>query len=458
MLFMTGPPPAIGGAGRSRRTWAARGRVPAGEPIPHPVEAEAAVGAHARDRVEVEDVGDHLVARAGLVADVAFGVHDHAAPQRHRRRGVDADDVDLVGDGVGAGQHELGVAVARGRQRGLQHHLRAGPRQRAEDLGEGAVVADGQADAADAGDVEGREAGAGHRLLVGLPREALAVIRHQLAVGREHDGGVVHAVGVALVQRAGHQPQLGPAGQRAEPLGQRPRDVDRDATGVAGGLVEHPADRGEVQLRREDELNVRERLAHDAGAVLEERDRGLGIVNHGLELEGTQGQHTQDGSHSLNDIQRTILDRRCESQADRLQAVARPRDQVQRRRELVSAASRLVARKGVASVRLRDIADEAGLTSGAVLYYYDGIDALFTAAYDRAVERFCREREEAVAGLRDAATRLATAVRMGIPSSPDDGDIRLLYELESVAFRDATCALVMTAYIERQVAMYTSIL
>jgi DNA-binding transcriptional regulator YbjK len=124
----------------------------------------------------------------------------------------------------------------------------------------------------------------------------------------------------------------------------------------------------------------------------------------------------------------------------------------------VSAASRLVARKGVASVRLRDIADEAGLTSGAVLYYYDGIDALFTAAYDRAVERFCREREEAVAGLRDAATRLATAVRMGIPSSPDDGDIRLLYELESVAFRDATCALVMTAYIERQVAMYTSIL
>jgi AcrR family transcriptional regulator len=134
------------------------------------------------------------------------------------------------------------------------------------------------------------------------------------------------------------------------------------------------------------------------------------------------------------------------------------RDQTQRRRELVSAASSLVTRKGLSAVRLRDVADAAGLTSGAVLYYYDNLDDLFTAAYDRAIDRFCRQRERAIAGIADPAQRLAAAVRMAIPSGPDDHEIRLLYELEPVAFRDQACAALMSAYIERQAAMYTTIL
>jgi AcrR family transcriptional regulator len=141
-----------------------------------------------------------------------------------------------------------------------------------------------------------------------------------------------------------------------------------------------------------------------------------------------------------------------------LPPVARPRDQVKRRRELVAATSRLVGRKGLANVTLRDVADAAGVTSGAVLYYYDGLDELFTAAYDRGVERFCAEREQAVAALDDPAERLALAIHLGVPESPDDSEIRILYELESVAFRDAACAALMAAYVERQVAMYSGIL
>jgi DNA-binding transcriptional regulator YbjK len=143
---------------------------------------------------------------------------------------------------------------------------------------------------------------------------------------------------------------------------------------------------------------------------------------------------------------------------DRLIHVARPRDQVQRRRELVAATSKLVASKGLASVKLRDVAAATGLTSGAVLYYYDGLDELFTAAYDRAVERFCRDREQAIAPLEDPAARLATAVRLGVPGGPDDAEIRMLYELEAVAFRSPECAALMAGYIERQVAMYASVL
>jgi AcrR family transcriptional regulator len=141
-----------------------------------------------------------------------------------------------------------------------------------------------------------------------------------------------------------------------------------------------------------------------------------------------------------------------------LREVPRPRNQTQRRRELVSAATTLVARKGLSNVRLRDVADAAGLTSGAVLYYYENLDELFTAAYDRAIERFCRQREHAIAAIADPAQRLATAIGMAIPAGPEDHEIRLLYELEPVAFRDQACAALMSTYIERQVAMYAAIL
>jgi AcrR family transcriptional regulator len=124
----------------------------------------------------------------------------------------------------------------------------------------------------------------------------------------------------------------------------------------------------------------------------------------------------------------------------------------------VAATTRLVARKGLSAVRLRDVADAAGMTSGAVLYYYDGLDELFIAAYDRAVERFCRDREDAIAAIDDPAGRLRAAIHLGIPAGPDDAEIRLLYELEAVAFRSGECAALMSAYIERQTAMYTSLL
>jgi DNA-binding transcriptional regulator YbjK len=136
----------------------------------------------------------------------------------------------------------------------------------------------------------------------------------------------------------------------------------------------------------------------------------------------------------------------------------RPKDQARRRLELVTAASDVVARKGIAGVRLRDVAEAAGMTSGNVLYYYEGLDELFFAAYERAVERFCVEREQAVARLRKPARKLAAALRLGVPTGPEDTEIRLLYEFEAVAFRSPACADLMAGYVERQVDMYEAIL
>lgn len=138
--------------------------------------------------------------------------------------------------------------------------------------------------------------------------------------------------------------------------------------------------------------------------------------------------------------------------------MARPRNQEKRRRELMSAAHHVVSRKGMADAKLRDVAAEAGLTPGAVLYYFENLDGLFFAAYERAVERFCVEREEAVAAAPDPRTALETAIRLGVPTGPEDSEIRLLYEFEAVAFRSPDCARLMADYVERQVDMYAGLL
>ena len=136
----------------------------------------------------------------------------------------------------------------------------------------------------------------------------------------------------------------------------------------------------------------------------------------------------------------------------------RPKDQARRRRELVAATSDVIARKGLGAVRLRDVAEAAGMTSGNVLYYYEGLDELFFAAYERAVARFCVEREAAVEKERTPTARLATSLRLGVPRGPQDTEIRLLYEFEAVAFRSQECADLMAAYVDRQVDMYERIL
>jgi hypothetical protein len=87
-----------------------------------------------------------------------------------------------------------------------------------------------------------------------------------------------------------------------------------------------------------------------------------------------------------------------------------------------------------------------------------GANATPRAAYERAVERFCVEREAAVARVREPARKLGTALRLGVPTGPGDTEIRLLYEFEAVAFRSPACADLMADYVARQVDMYAAML
>lgn len=138
--------------------------------------------------------------------------------------------------------------------------------------------------------------------------------------------------------------------------------------------------------------------------------------------------------------------------------MARPSKAAERRAELVEVARQAVIERGVLNLRLRDIADGAGMSSGSLLYYFPSSTELLKQVQREAVERFCLAREQSVAAMSDPRDRLRAMIASGLPSGPNDELCVLLYELGTIARRDSAYAAKYISLYERQVRGYTGIL
>ncbi|QKG20636.1 TetR/AcrR family transcriptional regulator [Actinomadura verrucosospora] len=138
--------------------------------------------------------------------------------------------------------------------------------------------------------------------------------------------------------------------------------------------------------------------------------------------------------------------------------MARPSRAAEKRAELVGAARRAVAERGMLGLRLRDVADRAEMSSGSVLYYFPTLTDLLREVQREAVDRFCAAREDAVRGAPDPRRRLAAMIASGLPSGPGDELCVLLYELGTVSRRDPAYAAEHIRLFERQVGVYAGIL
>lgn len=108
--------------------------------------------------------------------------------------------------------------------------------------------------------------------------------------------------------------------------------------------------------------------------------------------------------------------------------------------------------------RRRPLAAKAGLTRGAILYYYDDLDALLLETHRVGVERFCDRRDAIVAAIPEPPKQLAAAIREGLPSGPDDALMRLLYELDVLAGTSSLHDQLVEQLYRRQLATYADIL
>lgn len=139
-------------------------------------------------------------------------------------------------------------------------------------------------------------------------------------------------------------------------------------------------------------------------------------------------------------------------------SMARPKNQTVRRQQLVGAAESVIAERGLVGLRVKDVADRAGLSPGLVSYYYPDLDGLVIDVHEHGVERFYWARMRSVEGAGDARQALRALVSGGIPDGPEDPLCRMLYELHLHASRDRTHALLMTGLFDREVSVYSTVL
>ncbi|GAA4827733.1 TetR/AcrR family transcriptional regulator [Saccharopolyspora rosea] len=136
----------------------------------------------------------------------------------------------------------------------------------------------------------------------------------------------------------------------------------------------------------------------------------------------------------------------------------RPKRQDARRASIIAAAGRAIRTRGLAGLRIRDIAEEAGLSAGSVLYYYPETADLLIEVHRTTVNDFYQSRLDRTSSAADPQQRLVATVRSGLPSGPDDHTCRTLYEMHALADGSASHAALMSSLFDREVMLYRSVL
>ncbi|MFJ9831103.1 TetR/AcrR family transcriptional regulator [Streptomyces sp. NPDC101169] len=139
--------------------------------------------------------------------------------------------------------------------------------------------------------------------------------------------------------------------------------------------------------------------------------------------------------------------------------MARPRNQAERRAQLIEATARTVVELGATATKLRDVARAAGVTPASVLYYYADIQELFAAVFERSAATYFVTREEAIAAADGPVSRLRACIRSGVPW-PGEGEesTRLLFELFPVALRNEGAADRQRTFAHQQAELYRQVL
>lgn len=137
------------------------------------------------------------------------------------------------------------------------------------------------------------------------------------------------------------------------------------------------------------------------------------------------------------------------------------RDGAQTSRRVLDAVGRIVATRGLEGIRIREIAVEAELSPGSVLYHFPDHSQLLYAVHVDTVRRYLEGRAAAAAATdatADAAQRLLAVMRAGVPPWANEHVIRLLYGLHDLARRSQEHADLLTELWRDEQALYVEII
>jgi AcrR family transcriptional regulator len=136
----------------------------------------------------------------------------------------------------------------------------------------------------------------------------------------------------------------------------------------------------------------------------------------------------------------------------------RRKDQALRREQLARAGRQVLLERGAVGVRVKDIAERAGLAPSSVLYYYPRIEDLLLEVSRDAIDRYAERRAREVRRLDEPVEQLRLAIHLGVPTGPDDDESRLLYELDALTGTSPAFAMMTTSFFDRQALLYEYVL
>ncbi|WP_062467045.1 TetR/AcrR family transcriptional regulator [Demequina maris] len=129
-----------------------------------------------------------------------------------------------------------------------------------------------------------------------------------------------------------------------------------------------------------------------------------------------------------------------------------------RRAQLLDAALHAMSERGIVGLRIRDIAEHAGVATGTVHYHFKDLDDLLIAVHEEAVDRFVGARQEMVAALPGAQDKLTALIDTGVPEDAGDVLVNALYDLNTLVRRSAVHRAMSRALTEQQVSLYASVI
>ncbi|MFN8151532.1 MAG: TetR family transcriptional regulator C-terminal domain-containing protein [Solirubrobacterales bacterium] len=107
-----------------------------------------------------------------------------------------------------------------------------------------------------------------------------------------------------------------------------------------------------------------------------------------------------------------------------------------RRPQILRAAAEVITERGLAATRIADVADRAGTSAPAVIYWFKTRERLLTEALIADEDTFAEELDARLAELPGAPARM----RFLIEASTSDGDLSLWIELWARSLHDAEAA------------------
>ena len=126
----------------------------------------------------------------------------------------------------------------------------------------------------------------------------------------------------------------------------------------------------------------------------------------------------------------------------------------ERRDQLILATLDAIRDRGIANLRVQDVAERAGVSTGTVHYHFNDLDQLINDVYTWACDRFYTTRLQAIAEIADAREQLVVMIDAGVPQSENDALVIAMHDIDLFRRGSPTMGPLLQALYERQVALY----